>query len=47
VRLARMNLVPVFEGGAAVRSPTHLPDARVSLRPLHPEPRMEALPAVR
>jgi hypothetical protein len=46
VRLARTNLIAVFESGATIRRPTHLPDAGVALDPLDSQPRMKALPAI-
>jgi hypothetical protein len=38
-----MHLIAVFKGRAAIRRPTHLPDAGVTLHPLDTEARMKAL----
>lgn len=47
VRLAWLNLVSVLEGRAAIRCPSHLPDAGVSLHPLDAQPWMEVLTTAR
>lgn len=43
VRLPGLDLVAVLEGGAAVVSPSHLPDAGMTLNALDAETRMKAL----
>lgn len=47
VRMTRMNLVSILEGGTAVVSPRHLPHAGMALDPLDAKARMEALAATR
>lgn len=46
VRLAGVNLIAVLEGGAAVRRPSHLPNAGVPLDALDPKARVKALAAL-
>jgi hypothetical protein len=43
VRLAYMDLIAILKGRTAIRCPTHLPDAGVTLHALDSEARVEAL----
>jgi hypothetical protein len=43
VRLSGVDLIAIFKGRPAIRRPTHLPDARVTLHALDSEARVKAL----